>query len=259
MESNLSLNMFYRRATVTRISIDYTDKTSWFYDSALSTDEVLSDSGDGLTFDSNNLNWIDLDKISDRDILDSSYNPVIKINDVIQNSNYTINFANGTVTFDSDQSSNSIKATYRYAQTSEFILTPPSNQKWILLNATGQFVEGNNFNDAMIFSAILNNSSTSNQDYVVGKVTYKNAVDMISRADSIYQYPPFGGMTSTKQGVLISWEWQKRSPYIIFPVGHNVNPGYKEFNKLSFKLETDTPITGTDFATATFYMITEKI
>ena len=79
-------------------SHNWCDKTTWYQESTKVTEEVLSDSGDSLTFNSSNTFWIDLThgrQTNENYIIDetgdNSYIPIILINDVPQTSGFSIN------------------------------------------------------------------------------------------------------------------------------------------------------------------------
>jgi len=69
---------------------------------------TMTDSGDGLTWYVNQKNWIDGT---------GDYTIKVYVNTVLQVTGYTVDADNGTVTFTSDQSGNSVKITGYYLET----------------------------------------------------------------------------------------------------------------------------------------------
>lgn len=131
---------------------NFCDPCTWYGDSERVTDEVLVDSGDGLTFMSANDYWIDMvsGRIQDDDgIADEQravsgggqhgYQVVITIDGITKTmrepfestgGDFTIDFKAGTVTFFSAvNSSYIVRARYSYATTSTFYLKPQAGKR----------------------------------------------------------------------------------------------------------------------------------
>ena len=113
----------------------FSDPTTWYQDSASVVDEVLEDSGNHTLYNVAHGRIINSigEKMVGRckKLLCSDgtfktrwdYFPVIKKNDEVITSGFTIDYMNGTVTFTSANSSEDvIKLTYWYAQSSTFII-----------------------------------------------------------------------------------------------------------------------------------------
>ena len=123
---------------------NFCDPCTWFGDS-IRVEEALTDSGDGLTYTSERPYWIDMvsgrmhnDDLwvqIQRDLNPSDphgYQVVVKVDGVVQQmrepfetsgGDYTVNFAEGTVTF-FDAPSGVVTATYNYAAGSTFYVRP---------------------------------------------------------------------------------------------------------------------------------------
>ena len=243
--------------TYTYVTGDLTDKTSWFADAGTKTAQALSDSGDGLTFTSPDINWVDKSKVTMRGDLGTTLDIKVYSNASEVTSGFTINHAAGSVTFDSSESGNTITADYRYAQTSNHVMTPSSGLYYRLSTVTAQFDAGASFSNGFEFKAWLNNAATGNQDYCVGTVAYCHARDLVARCSKMEMVKGFGGVTDDI--IKLTWDFAKLFEptvkdyaYKVFPVGTGVNPEMREFNKLSLQMVNDEVVTGSSFCTATF-------
>jgi len=131
------------------ISFNWCDKTTWFSDAGTVTDEGLTDSGDGLTWNSAQTNWIDIThgKIPQEHRYAAAYSVVIKADAVVMtesppgttDEDFQINYATGDVTFNTTQAGKTVEATYRYAQTSSFYVTPDAEKTLRLTAVEVQF------------------------------------------------------------------------------------------------------------------------
>jgi len=92
------------------VTHNWCDPTTWYTESERVTDEELSDTGDGLTFDSVHEDWIDLvhGKVYREDLISAPYLPVVKVDGVEKTArapwadsggDYEIDYASGQVTF----------------------------------------------------------------------------------------------------------------------------------------------------------------
>jgi len=111
---------------LTVVTHDWGDRTTWYQYAEKITDQILTDSGDGLTFNSTKNYWINID--SSRLTFDyktvmkkdgtfgqkTDWRPVVKVNDVVQTSGYTVNYVTGDITFNSSQSGNTVKVTFHH-------------------------------------------------------------------------------------------------------------------------------------------------
>jgi len=132
---------------VSIVTVDLTDRTSWYQKSVQVVDETLTDSGDGLTFNSVNPWWVNIygrltytyKQIPKRDGTFGAHTDwavIVSINNVIQTSGYTVDYVTGKVTFTGSQSGNIVKATYWHTNGvtnfSEWLLVPQAGMKYIV-------------------------------------------------------------------------------------------------------------------------------
>jgi hypothetical protein len=140
----------WREGTATDfISFNWCDKTTWHSDSARITDEGLTDSGDGLTWNSAQTFWIDIShgKIPQEHRLVTDHAVTIKVDSVAMtesspgttDGDFQINYATGDVTFNATQAGKTVEATYSYAQTSCFYVTPDAEKTLRLTAVEVQF------------------------------------------------------------------------------------------------------------------------
>lgn len=122
------------------------DRTTWYQKSVKITSETLTDSGDGLTFNSIHPWWIDImnpkitytyKQIFKRDGTFGKHTDwlhSVTVNGTPVTTGFIVNFAAGTITFGSSQAGNTVVATYwtnhGVTQPSEWLLTPPAGKKY---------------------------------------------------------------------------------------------------------------------------------
>lgn len=249
--------------TYTYVTGDLTDKTSWFADAATKTGQALTDSGDGLTWTSPDVNWIDKSNVTMRGDV-SGLDVKVYVDATLQTTGYTVNYGSGTVTFGASKAGSTVTADYKYAQSSLHSITPSSGKFYELPLVSAQFTEGAAFANGFEFKVWLNNAQTGNTDYCVGTVAYCHARDIIARASLVESIPKFGGVNSGI--VCIRWEFdgmftntKKNFSYKIMPIGTVVNPELREFNKITFQMIDDEVVTGCDFCSATFNLIEDDL
>jgi len=107
---------------------DFTDPTSWYSESVRVEDEVLKDSGDGLTFASIHESWVDMThgKVFDEDAVaaevEHRYSVAVTVDDVALverapfetvGGDFDVDYVSGKVTFFVAQAG-TVKATYSY-------------------------------------------------------------------------------------------------------------------------------------------------
>lgn len=121
-------------------SSDFSDKTTWYQGSVRVTGETLTDSGDGLTFNFANTHIINMDaenltaregkllKIDGTFGTRDEFALTVFINGQSAGGNdiSSIDYVNGSVTFASSQTGNTITANYNYADSNVFKVRPPS-------------------------------------------------------------------------------------------------------------------------------------
>lgn len=141
------------------VTHDFGDRTSWYQKSLQVTDEILTTT-DTLTFASANPWWINFDSLTSK--LTHQYKGVtlreptvarpygnhpdwtvvVKVNDIVVTTGFTINYAAGTITFASAQAG-IVKATYWHnngvSMPSEFLIVPPPGKKYTIEHVELQF------------------------------------------------------------------------------------------------------------------------
>ena len=128
------------------VTHNFSDPCTWFQDSNRVTNETLTDSGDGYTFNSVNKSWVDMisGRMHNDDMwveLQQGMNPsnphgysvqvTINGNPVIMRvpfantgGDYEVIWENGQILFYSNQSGNDVVASYSYATDSTFYVQP---------------------------------------------------------------------------------------------------------------------------------------
>lgn len=145
-------------------SHNFCDTTTWYSTSTRVTEETLVDSGDGLTFElpagsSSNVPWIDLThgKVLWEEIPFPEHGLIVTVDavEVIEDpmygslADYSTDFVAGTVTFHVSQAGKTVKATYSYPVTSEWILKPEASRIAVIEDAEIQFSSDLSYNDCM--------------------------------------------------------------------------------------------------------------
>lgn len=249
---------------------NWTDKTTWYYDSARIVDEVATDSGDQITYNLANNYIIDTyhGKITQEDtLLDSggnSYRVEVKVNDVVKTEqdphlgtggDYTIDYDNGDVIFNSALSGGDVvKVTYHYAQTSLFKIVPDTGKTLTIEIAEVQFSADIVVTDSVlfetwglvdVFAPQLMPGIPSGTQIKIKTFTYKTMNDYHNAAFKSYpQYPALGGNNWRGQQqptTVFDWDYQR---------GLTLHDAYGM--EVRILLEHDVPFGGT-YATATLY------
>jgi hypothetical protein len=253
--------------SVTFVSPDFTDRTSWYQNSVKVTDGVLDDSGDGLTFGAANAHWIDVlgSKLTydskgllQRDgtwITHREYIVVVKVDSVLQISGYTINFVSGTITFGSSQSGKTVTATYYHndnvANRSEWLISVPEDGVVTIQHVEIQFSQNVDFTGKKILhqtwvGGTLQNYVGLNWDttssYCKEWTEYRKVRDLINWCNNEYPVLPMAGNTEFTKDVLVF-----PFKYLLAPI---LPPGSGVIVRLA--LENDAPFT-CEIATITVY------
>lgn len=259
------------------ITFNWCDKTSWYAASTRVTNEVLTDSGDGLTFTSANPYWVSVTqgKISQEHRLVSAYGAVITVNDVAKiesspgttDGDYQINYDTGAITFNSSQAGNTVKATYSYVTTADFYIEPKSGTTIRLTAVEVQFSADVGLTDSVRFDIegfveyfAPQMVDDVNPDYVTtfpsgtriplgSPRIYKTMYDFIAEAQRAYPViPALGGNT---------WRGMSQDVYVLrWPYQEDATRDLSADKGMRIKvsLENNTPFQGA-YAVATFYAV----
>ena len=231
------------------VTHDWTKKKTWYNKSVQVVDEILSDSGDGLTFNSANTFWIDLyhGNVYDEDTIMAAtsnlYKVEIQIDDVLQDfeDGYTIDFDTGNVVFGSSQSGNVIKATYSYATTSEWVLKPNAGKTIIIEHSEIQFSVNSVLHSPIQFEIWAYDPNDPPNKIMYTAKKYKNGKDLIGTANQGQGYIP--AFDNLSQNILV-FPWN----YVgVIPVN------YSQGTELRVRIMDDQPYVG-EYATGTFYI-----
>lgn len=145
----------------------FTDSTTWYGTSERVTGETLTDSGDGLTFESDHAPWIDMihGKVWDEESLcqdvGHGYSVVVTVDDVEKTArkpfatsggDYTVDYATGKVTFATSQSGKTVKASYSYSVDSTWTLKPYDDHVLDVENAEIQFSQDLDMTGAIVMA-----------------------------------------------------------------------------------------------------------
>jgi len=241
------------------ISHNWCDKCTWYTNSTRIAEEeaeVLSDSGDGLTFNSQHEFWIDLNhgRLSKEEYIKTAYLPIIKVNGVTvtertpfsdEGGDFVIDYESGSVTFSSSQSGKTVTAIYSYASDSVFSVVPSGSEILRVERAEVQFSKNIEMNDSVAFQIwAYNPLDLPNKVQVQDSDVFKTVRDFVDDATGCYpEIPAFGG---TKRGLSY--------PHIVLPFNYRTVRDLKGSDGLEIriKLENDIPFGG-EFATITFY------
>lgn len=232
-------------SSATKVTHDWCDKTTWYQKSTQATGETMTDSGDGLTFNSANTHWIDLThgKLYDEYSLADKKEPKIYDNAVEVLTGFTINYTTGDVTFDVAPTG-PITCDYWYAGSSEWALVPDPGRVIFIehaeLNFAADVVVSSSFNFAIW---VYNPADLPNKvPYQI--VKYKNIKDIINAANLGQGYiPKISGLVND---------------VLVFPFNYaTVKPLQSSVGaELRITVDNDQEVTG-EWSTSTFYVLSE--
>ena len=169
---------------------DFSDRTTWYQKSVAVASETLTDSGDGLTFNSANPHWInmkspkltiDYKKVLERDgSLTAASLRYVSITSngtaLAEGADYTVNYAAGTVLFAVSQSGNTVVASYYHnngvTHCSEFLFTPPPNMQYGVEHLECQFSKNAIFSDTIQVEVWAGGVSYADSVYTVNLAAY---------------------------------------------------------------------------------------
>lgn len=144
---------------------NFCDPTTWYPSSARVTDESLTDSGDGLTWNSSNVNWIDMThgKVREEDALSAlvghGYSIEVEVDGVSKTQrkpfadsggDFSVDYENGDIIFFESQSGSTVTASYSCATDSEFRIVPNAGKIIQIEHAEAQFSEDVDFSGQIV-------------------------------------------------------------------------------------------------------------
>ena len=250
------------------VTPDLGDRTCWYQKGVQVTNETLTDSGDGLTFNSAHPYWINIyhskltythKQIPTRTGVfgkHADWAIIVKVDGVTQaTSTYSVNYADGKVTFNSSQSGKTVTCTYWHndgvTNPSEWLLVPPTGKKYVVEHVELQISKGIEINDTLRFEIWAgSNLATYNgfidvlfeAGYGQMRADYRNANDFLNTANLGQGTVPLIG-SLTRETVILPYNYLQA-----FTLDSAVGAIFR------LVLINNTPYTNTDIATGTFYV-----
>jgi len=191
-------------AEATKATHNFCDPCTWFQQSVREEDETLTDSGDGLRFNSTHENWIDM---YHGRILDDStwrnpqwcpqapahkYEVIVEVDgvektmqdpdnridgdDMVVDEDYYVDYENGDIVFREDQSGNTVTATYSRASTDDgasiWKLYPNAGYVLSVVSAEMQFTTDVGLKDTIFRKVGIPDVPTPGDFYEVAAPSY---------------------------------------------------------------------------------------
>jgi len=223
------------------VSHEWTDKTSWYGNSTAVTGETLTASG--LVYSSANTNWIDLTSgnvVSENDLL-PTYGATIYDGGTEVTSGFTIDYAAGTVTFDSSPSG-AVTADYHYAGDSTWVVKPNTGKIINVEHAELDFTIDATVG-AVSFEIWGYDPANLPNKKMYEKRLYKNIKDIIKIANKIDVVDDIGGIG-------------QKVVRAVFDYTELIILKDSEGGELRVKIEDDEPFSG-GFSSCTVYTTIE--
>lgn len=176
-------------------------------------------------------------------LADPSLKPKIYIDDVLQTTGFTINYALGTVTFNSSVTG-TVKADYKYATTSYYVLKPKAGQILSIRTSEIQFSSDVIIHCPVIFEAWVNHPTYGMIPVPGSRIAYKNEKDFMIACN--------GG-----QGFIPAWG-NFNKDVLVFPFDYARPKPLKSSQQVEIRVYTlgHQQLSGS-FATGTFYVTSE--
>ncbi len=230
-------------SSATVVSHDFCNKSTWYQNSTQVTGETLSAAG--LVYSAVNDGWIDLEhgKVYNEHVITDKQAPKIYDNAVEVTSGFTIDYENGTVTFDSAPAG-AVTADYYYGANSLFTLAPDANKVLMLEHSELQFSKDIQISTPINFEIWVYNPADLPNKVPYKVIKYKNMKDIINSCNLGQGYiPAIGGLT---QDVIVF-------PFnyvTVIPMAASVGA------ELRITADNDTELTG-EWGTVTLYTMSE--
>lgn len=237
------------------VSHNWCDPTTWYTQSDRIEGETLTDSGDGLTFESQHPNWIDLThgKIYRENLIAVSYVPIIRVDGTIKTErapwtevggDFSVNYATGQVTFFESQSDKIVTADYSRENGSLYIIAPTAGKRLWIEYSEVQFSKDIDIKSDTHFQPwAYNPADLPNKVPAASPTTYRTLDNYIEEANGCYpEIPIMGGA----RGIM--------SPRITFPFKYStIKELYFSYGvEVRIWVEGDIPFGG-EYGTVTFY------
>lgn len=257
-------------------TVDWTDPTTWYPQATRHPDVEAVNSGDNLTYDLvGHSNLIDLyhGKVNQEDFkLDGdgySYRVSVVVNDGATDNpmtekdphtdvgDYTVDYVNGSITFDSAQNpAHTVKVTFHKATSSRYDIIPPPGMVVFIEQIEAQFSSDMGMTDSVYFQPVgpveIFAPQLVDNPYPAGTMiplqdplVYKTMRNF--QTDCYRAYPTYPALSpSTWRGtqnptIVFDWDYLGATPI-------HSNLGMEVW----VYLEHDTPFTG-EYSTAAFY------
>ena len=168
----------------TKVSHDFCDKTTWYEQSTEHTGITLADQGSNKFKHADHTHWIDLThgKIYDEDSLADQKEPVVYDNGVEQTAGFTIDYTEGSVTFDSAPTG-PVTADFWKGGSSVYTIAPDAGKKLLLEHAEVQFAKNISMTSPMKFEIWVYNPLDLPNKFAYRSTKYKNIKDFINIAN----------------------------------------------------------------------------
>lgn len=250
-------------SSATMVTHDWTDRCTWYTNSIQIADETLT-LDTGKTYNSSKTFWIDMvhGRVYGEDDLTigglplfmggtRKYAVIVKDDGVVkvEDTDYTVNYEDGTVTFDAGYTIiGDITATFYYSTDATFVLAPTPGKTLIIEHAELQFAKNVTFPTPINFEVWVYHPDQVTYPGIkimYQKISYKNIKDMINAANLGQGYiPAVGGLNND---------------VIVFPFNYaTVKPFSSAIGaELRLTLDDNVPMGG-EWGTATFYVLSEN-
>jgi len=217
------INDLREDSRVDLFSINLCDKCTWYSGSQEQNDEVLTTS-DNLTFSSTHMHWIDLyhARLSDEDDLVGDYPIAVTVNDspVTMDTpfgpggdeDYSISPESGEITFHTAlDPSDVVKASFHYADTSEWVVEPAAGKTLELLKAECQLSKSIDIKDTIQYEVLILGQYVGGPPGVLVPIRtkkYKCVKDFINESNGAYpEVPAFGGSSRGISDPVLIFPW----------------------------------------------------
>lgn len=279
----VAIDKSFSTSSVTIVSPDVSDKTTWWAGSQRVTDKVLPET-DGLVYSFGDTNLINVESryagrhpVSALDFMTSGnafYNPndyrlVVKLdgNDISADEYgreawenaagksfpFQVDYINGTLTFDSNQAGAEVKVSYSKADAFEFKVQPPSGEVWLVDYVEMQFsVDHGAWPGPVHMVPGLDALGGDLPPY-----RYNNVRDVIDVASDGHLVKAAGALTKDVQ----IQKWDYLTGFMLFPSDAVISPEFaaSALNYMIVRLPVPEVVPACELFTAAFYIRREPL